>query len=183
MRPFQGRTIILMHQRTILTREIIQISHGAKITMTITTNHTSHFHNANNSSNHQPNFSNHHHNSPNHPPKFSNYQQNFPNQAPQSSFQNPQLERRMTDFERNMKRYMKNQDSLMQIIQKLEVQMSQLANLQNERQKGTLPSQPIMNSKNSQQAHLAEYQSLNQCNVVHTLRSCLLYTSPSPRDS
>ena len=70
-----------------------------------------------------------------------------------------------------MKSYMKNQDSLMQTIQRLEVQMSQLANPQNERQKGTLPSQPIMNPRNSQQAHLAEDQSLNQCNVVHTLRS------------
>jgi len=76
----------------------------------------------------------------------------------------------MIDFKRNMKRYMKNQDSLMQIIQKLEVQMSQLATPQNERQKGMLPSQPIMNPKNSQQAHLAENQSLNQCNAVHTLR-------------
>ena len=83
----------------------------------------------------------------------------------------------MTDFERNMERYMKNQDSLMQTIQKLEVQMSQLATPQNERQKGTLPTQPIMNPKNSQQAYLVEDPSLNQCNVV-----CLLYTSPSPRD-
>ena len=77
----------------------------------------------------------------------------------------------MTDFERNMERYMKNQDSLIQTIQRLEGQMSQLANPQNERQKGTLPSQPIMNLRNSQQAHLAEDQSLNQCNAVHTLRS------------
>ena len=77
----------------------------------------------------------------------------------------------MTNFEKNMKRYMKNQDSLMQTIQRLEVQMSQLATLQNERQKGTLPSQPIMNPKNSQQAHLTEDQSMNQCNTVHTLRS------------
>ena len=66
---------------------------------------------------------------------------------------------------------MKNQDSLMQTIQRLEVQMSQLVNPKNERQKGTLPSQPIMNLKNSQQAHLAEDNSLNQCNAVHTLRS------------
>jgi len=77
----------------------------------------------------------------------------------------------MTDFERNMKRYVKNQDSLMQAIQRLEVQMSQLANPQNERQNGTLPSQPTMNPRNSQQARLAEDQSLNQCNDVHTLRS------------
>ena len=59
----------------------------------------------------------------------------------------------------------------MQTIQRLEVQMSQLATPQNERQKGTLPSQPIMNSRNSQQAHLAEDQSVNQCNAIHTLRS------------
>ena len=49
--------------------------------------------------------------------------------------------------------------------------MSQLANPQNERLKGTLPSQPVTNLRNSQQAHLAEDQSLNQCNDVHTLRS------------
>ena len=45
--------------------------------------------------------------------------------------------------------------------------MSQLANPQNERQNGTLPSQPIMNPRNSQQAYLVEDQSLNQCNIVH----------------
>ena len=73
----------------------------------------------------------------------------------------------MTDFERNMERYMKNQDSLMQTIQRLEVQMSQIANPQHERQKGTFRSQPIMNPRNSQQAHLVEDQSLNQCNAVH----------------
>ena len=56
-------------------------------------------------------------------------------------------------------------------MQRLEVQMSQLATPQNERQKDTLPSQPIMNPKNSQQAHVAEDQSMNQCNVIHTLRS------------
>jgi len=49
--------------------------------------------------------------------------------------------------------------------------MSQLANPQNEKQNSTLPNQPVMNPRNSQQAHLAEDQPLNQCNVVHTLRS------------
>ena len=44
----------------------------------------------------------------------------------------------------------------MQTIQNLEVQMSKLTTPQNKRQKGTLPSQPIMNPRNSQQAHLAE---------------------------
>ena len=41
-------------------------------------NHASHFHHANNSSNHQPNFSNFHNNSPNHPPNFSTINKTFP---------------------------------------------------------------------------------------------------------
>ena len=49
--------------------------------------------------------------------------------------------------------------------------MSQLANTQIARLKDTLPNQPVTNPRNSQQAHLAEDQSLNQCNVVHILRS------------
>ena len=53
----------------------------------------------------------------------------------------------------------------MQTIQRLEVQMSQLATPQNERQKGILPSQPITNPRNSQQAHLDEDHSLNQYNL------------------
>ena len=59
----------------------------------------------------------------------------------------------------------------MQTIQRLEVQISQLATPQNERQKGSLRSQPIMNPKNSQQAHLTEDQLMYKCNAVHTLRS------------
>jgi len=34
MRPFQGQTMILTHQRRILAGEITQISHGANTTMT-----------------------------------------------------------------------------------------------------------------------------------------------------
>ena len=59
----------------------------------------------------------------------------------------------------------------MQTIQRLEIQISQLANPQNERLKGTFPSQPVTNPKNSQQAHLAEDQPLIQYNVVYILRS------------
>jgi len=137
-------------------------------------NHSNHFQYSNNFSNHQSNFSNYHHYSSNHQTNFPNYQQNFPNQAPQSSFQSPPLEKRMTDFEKNMKRCMKKQESLMQTIQnshtqaitRLEVKISQLINSQNERLKGTLPSQPITNPRNSHQAHLAEDQLLNQWNVV-----------------
>ena len=67
----------------------------------------------------------------------------------------------MTDFEKTMERYMRNQESLIQTLQnaqaimRLEVQMSQLANSQSERPKGTLPSQPLANSRNSNQVHLA----------------------------
>ena len=60
----------------------------------------------------------------------------------------------------------------MQTVQRLEVQITQLANPQNERLKGTLPSQRVKNPRNSQQAHFTEDQSLNQCNIMHTLRSC-----------
>ena len=63
------------------------------------------------------------------------------------------------------------QNSHTQAIMRLEVQMSQLANSKNERLKGTLPGQPVTNLRNSHQAHLVENQPLNQCNVVHTLRS------------
>ena len=49
--------------------------------------------------------------------------------------------------------------------------MSQLANSQSERPKGTFPSQPLTIRRNSYQAHVVEDQQLNQCNVIHTLRS------------
>ena len=54
---------------------------------------------------------------------------------------------------------------------RLEVQIGQLANSQNERPKGVLPSQPLTNPRNSNQVNLAEDQQFNQCNGVHTLRS------------
>jgi len=49
--------------------------------------------------------------------------------------------------------------------------MSQLASSINERPKGNLPSQPIANPKNTNQAHMTEEDPMNQCNDVHTLRS------------
>ena len=49
--------------------------------------------------------------------------------------------------------------------------MSQLANSQSESPTGTLPSQQLMNLRNSNQVRLAEDQQFNQCNIVHTLRS------------
>ena len=49
--------------------------------------------------------------------------------------------------------------------------MSQLTSYKSERPKGTLPSQPITNPRNSSQAHVAQEDTMNQCNVVHILRS------------
>ena len=51
------------------------------------------------------------------------------------------------------------------------MQMSQLASSLSERTKGTLPSQPLVNLKNSNQAYEIQDPSINQCNDVHTLRS------------
>jgi len=58
-----------------------------------------------------------------------------------------------------------------QAISRLEVQISQLASSLSERLKETLPSQPLTNTRNSSQAHGAQDQQINQCNIVHTLRS------------
>ena len=49
--------------------------------------------------------------------------------------------------------------------------MSQLASSLSERPKGTFPSQPVINPKNSSQVHMAEEDQMNQCNVIQTLRS------------
>ena len=59
----------------------------------------------------------------------------------------------MTDFEKNMKKFMRNQESLIQTLQnnnaqaitRLEVQIGHLANSQNEKPKGTFSSQPLTN--------------------------------------
>ena len=76
-------------------------------------NHYQHPNHNHNSSNHQPNY---HHNSSNHQSNSPNYQPNFPKHAPQSSFQCPPLEKRMTDFKKTMKRYMRNQESIIQAM-------------------------------------------------------------------
>ena len=62
-----------------------------------------------------------------------------------------------------------------QSIAKLEMQMSQLANLVSERERGTFPSQPITNPRNantnSSQANVVQDSNLNQMNAITTLRS------------
>ena len=58
-----------------------------------------------------------------------------------------------------------------QDMNRLQVQIGQLANSLNERQKGTLPSQPLPNPKNPFPIHEAEDIGPSQCNTVHILRS------------
>jgi len=147
MRPFQGPITILMLKRTVLAGEITWIPRGTKIIMITHGQTTTNI----------PiiitilpiinsititilpiiNLS-------------SNYQPNFPNHAPQSSFQSLPLEKKIIDFEKTMERYMRDQESLIQTLQnniaqaitRLEVQIGQLANSQNERPKGTLWKSP-----------------------------------------
>ena len=57
-----------------------------------------------------------------------------------------------------------------QVISRLEGQMSQLTNTKSERSKRTLPSQLVSNPRNSSQDHVAQEDTMNQCNVVHTLQ-------------
>ena len=58
-----------------------------------------------------------------------------------------------------------------QAINRLEVQIGQLADSLNERQKGTLPSQPLPNLKNPLPINEAEDIIPKQCNTVYILRS------------
>ena len=94
---------------------------------------------------HQPNF---HQSQPNFQ---SNYQNNFKPTYQQQ--QQNHLDKKMLDLERMIETLSKTQASMMnnhnQAINRLEVQIGQLANSPNERQKGTLPSQPLPNPKNN----------------------------------
>ena len=75
----------------------------------------------------------------------------------------------MSDLERMIETLSKTQASMMnthnQAINMLEVQIGQLANSLNERQKGTLPSQPLPNPKNPFPIHEAEDIGPSQCNM------------------
>ena len=73
-----------------------------------------------------------------------------------------------TAFMQNQGQTLKNHS---QAISRLEMQMSQLASSLSERPNGTLPSQPLVNPKTSNQAYEIQGPSINQCNAVHTLRS------------
>jgi len=81
----------------------------------------------------------------------------------------------MEAFLKTQTAFMQNQGQMLNnhahAISRLEVQMSQLANSLSETPKNTLPSQPLVNPKNSNQAYEVQNSQINQCNVVHTLRS------------
>jgi len=81
----------------------------------------------------------------------------------------------MSDLQKALKTLSKTQVSMMkshnQTINRLEVQISQLANSLNDKQKGTSPSQPLPNPKNSFPIHEAVDVTPKQCNTIHILRS------------
>jgi len=103
----------------------------------------------------RPNFSNNGH--------HQHQQQHYPpNQAPSSSFQNQPSERKLSELEKSMETFLKTHTTFRQntgqmlnnhthAISRLEVQISKLASSLSERTKGTLPSQPLANPKNSSQ--------------------------------
>ena len=91
------------------------------------------------------------------------------------------MEKKFSKLEESMKAFMKSQTAFMQnqgqtlnnhsqAISRLKMQMSQLASSLSERPKCTLPNQPLVNPKNSNQAYEIQDPSINQCNAVHTLR-------------
>ena len=67
-------------------------------------------------------------------------------------------------MERKVDTLVKSHDTLAQVLTRIEIQLNQ-----QERQRGTLPSQPLPNPRNPRLAN--EAQDPNQCNLVHTLRS------------
>ena len=81
----------------------------------------------------------------------------------------------MEAFMKSQTAFMQNQGQILsshsQAISRLEMHISQLASSLSEKPKGTLPSQPLVNPKNSNQAYEIKDPSINQCNVVHTLQS------------
>ena len=81
----------------------------------------------------------------------------------------------MEAFMKSKAAFMQNQKQILsnhsQVISRLEMQMSQLASSLSERPNDRLPSQSLVNPKNSNQAYEVQDSQINQRNVVHTLRS------------
>ena len=72
-------------------------------------------------------------------------------------------------MERKVDTLVKNQETLAQVMTKIEMQLRQQTNPISEREKRTLPSQPLLNPRSPWQAN--ENQDPNQCNLVRMLRS------------
>ena len=66
------------------------------------------------------------------------------------------MKTRLSNMERKVDTLVKSQETLAQVKTRIEMQLSQQANPISERQKGTLPSQPLPNPKNSRQANEAQ---------------------------
>ena len=88
------------------------------------------------------------------------------------------MEKKLNKLEESIEAFMKSQAAFMQnqgqtlnkhsqAISRLEMQMSQLASSLSERPKGTLPNQPLVNPKDSNQVYEIQDPSINQCNAVH----------------
>jgi len=92
------------------------------------------------------------------------------------------MEKKISKLEESIEAFIKSQAAFMhnqgqtlnnhsQAISRLKIQMSQLASSLSKSPKGTLPRQSLVNPKTSNQAYEIQDPSINQCNVVHTLRS------------
>ena len=141
MQYSQGPPAIHIHRRTIPIEEITRISHRPKTQMIILGPISL---------------------------KISNHL--IINPISQSSsttiLQNPTADKIV--FEKILTSFMQNTG---QAISKLKGQIIQLTNFKSERPKRNLPSQPVTSPRNSCQAHVAQEDIMNQCNVVHMLRS------------
>ena len=102
----------------------------------------------------------------------------FPSQAPASSSQGSPMEKKISKLKESIKAFIKSQAAFMQnqgqtlnnhsqAISRLEMQMSQLASSLSERPKGTLPSQPLVNPKTSNQAYEIQDPSINPVSYTH----------------
>ena len=63
------------------------------------------------------------------------------------------METRLSNMERKVDTLVKIQETLAQVMTRIEIKLSQQANPISERQKGTLSSQPFLNPRNPRQAN------------------------------
>ena len=75
------------------------------------------------------------------------------------------METRLSSMERKVDILVKSQETLAQVMTRIEMQLSQQANPISERQKGTLLSQPLPNPRNFKKDN--EAQDSNLCNLIY----------------